>query len=101
MFCFYCNILLCLFLFTQALLDMYLVDTVPVVTKHCIVGYFLLDVLYVSKLSGTQKEEVKKNTFFFGGGGLCLASPSSERPIWLQPYYLEIQICIIHQCSSG
>ncbi|XP_033641982.1 protein ELYS-like isoform X2 [Asterias rubens] len=42
----------------HALLDMYLVDTVPVVTKHCIVGYFLLDVLYVSKLSGTQKEEL-------------------------------------------
>ncbi|XP_038076650.1 protein ELYS-like [Patiria miniata] len=42
----------------HALLDMYLVDTVPVVTKHCIVGYFLMDILHVSPLPTAQKEEL-------------------------------------------
>ena len=40
----------------QALLDMYLLENVPLVTKHCIVGYFLLDIIFT--LTDAKYEEV-------------------------------------------
>ena len=41
------------------MLDMYLLENVPLATKHSIVGYFLLDVIFT--LSDAKYEEVSNS----------------------------------------